>query len=160
MSTVDDDMLRDIHAHFKKEKDSAERHQRKIAELKETRKKTADTKGREEDEEKKTKHDTIKQIEKIGEPVPEEESSGGEQTESEKSTTDEIVVVKSVELSPQPVEEQTEKERQEESLSSPLEALRAGRGTQMKGLTVKGKIELARPKRAEKKNEKGAAAVP
>ena len=40
MSAVDDDMMRDILNHFKKEKDSADRHQRKIAEMKETEDKT------------------------------------------------------------------------------------------------------------------------
>ncbi len=161
MSSVDDEMLRDIHAHFKKEKDSAERHQRKIAELKETRKKTVDTKGKEEEEEKKTKHDAIKQIEKIGEPVPDVEKTpvSEEPAELEKRPIDEIVVVKSVELS-QSAEEQSEKEKQEEVSSSPLEAARAGRGTQMKGLTVKGKIELARPKRPEKKSDKPSSLTP
>ncbi len=39
MSSVDDDMMRDILVHFKKEKDSAEKHQRKMAEIKESKKK-------------------------------------------------------------------------------------------------------------------------
>lgn len=38
MSAVEDDMLHDIMAHFKKEKESAEKHQRKIQTLRETRK--------------------------------------------------------------------------------------------------------------------------
>jgi translation initiation factor IF-2 len=37
MSTVDGDMLREILAHFKKDKDVAEKHQRKIQEIRETR---------------------------------------------------------------------------------------------------------------------------
>lgn len=150
MSTVDDDMMRDINAHFKKEKDSAERHQRKIAELKETRKKTTDVRGKEEeDDEKKTKHDTsVKQIEKIGEPVVEEEVV--QEIEPITPPVEEFVVVKSVEF-----QQKVEEPPQEEGASvSPLEALRAGRGTQMKGLTVKGKMELAKPKRIEKKGEK------
>ncbi len=39
MSTVDDDMMKDILVHFKKEKDVAEKHQRKIEEIRESRKK-------------------------------------------------------------------------------------------------------------------------
>jgi translation initiation factor IF-2 len=39
MSSVDDDMMRDILVHFKKEKDTAEKHQRKMAEIKESKKK-------------------------------------------------------------------------------------------------------------------------
>src|SRR5512135_2261163 len=62
MSSVDDDMLRDLMAHFKKEKDSADRHQRKIAEMKETRRRTVETKTKEEEEEKKHKADSVKQI--------------------------------------------------------------------------------------------------
>lgn len=39
MSSVDEEMMRDILVHFKKEKDVAEKHQRKIAEIKESKKK-------------------------------------------------------------------------------------------------------------------------
>ncbi|MBI2429293.1 MAG: translation initiation factor IF-2 [Ignavibacteriales bacterium] len=156
MSSIDDDMLRDIHAHFKKEKDNAERHQRKIAEMKETRKKTADTKEKDEDDEKKTKHETIKQIERIGEPAVEQEQTQQleQSIEETKPLMDERGVVKSVEFQ-QPDREKAEKE--EDGSSSPLETLRAGRGTQMRGLTVKGKIELTKPKRLEKKSDKPAS---
>ncbi|MEW6061709.1 MAG: translation initiation factor IF-2 [Bacteroidota bacterium] len=161
MSTVDDEMMRDINAHFKKEKDSAERHQRKIAELKETRKRTTDTKVKEEgEEEKKTKRETtVKQIEKIGEPetAVEMPSPSEPVVEVQPPVVEEPVVVKSVEI-PTPQETSTEKE--EESITSPLEAVRAGRGTQMKGLTVKGKIELAKPKKAEKKADKNVVVAP
>ncbi len=40
MSTLDDGMMRDILMHFKKEKDSAEKHQRKIQEIRDLKKKT------------------------------------------------------------------------------------------------------------------------
>src|SRR5512140_1244535 len=39
MSTVDDDMMRDVLVHFKKEKDVAEKHQRKIQEIRDSKKK-------------------------------------------------------------------------------------------------------------------------
>ncbi len=38
MSSVDEPMMRDILIHFKKEKDVAEKHQRKIQEIRETKK--------------------------------------------------------------------------------------------------------------------------
>jgi translation initiation factor IF-2 len=38
MSSLDEDMMKDILVHFKKEKDVAEKHQRKIAEIRETKK--------------------------------------------------------------------------------------------------------------------------
>ncbi len=38
MSSVDEDMMKDILVHFKKDKDVAEKHQRKIAEIRETKK--------------------------------------------------------------------------------------------------------------------------
>jgi hypothetical protein len=38
MSTVDDDMMRDILIHFKRDKDVAEKHQRKIQEIRENKK--------------------------------------------------------------------------------------------------------------------------
>jgi translation initiation factor IF-2 len=38
MSTVDEDMMKDILVHFKRDKDVAEKHQRKIAEIRETKK--------------------------------------------------------------------------------------------------------------------------
>lgn len=50
MSTVDDDMMRDILIHFKKDKDVAEKHQRKIQEIRET-KKRAERKAVEEEAE-------------------------------------------------------------------------------------------------------------
>lgn len=158
MSAVDDEMMRDINAHFKKEKDSAERHQRKIAELKETRKRTTDTKVKEEEEEKKTKRETtIKQIEKIGEPEIVVETPPPTEPVEQPPVVEEPVIVKSVEI---PTPQETIATKEEESITSPLEAVRAGRGTQMRGLTVKGKIELAKPKKADKKTDKSAVVAP
>lgn len=157
MSSIEDDMMRDILSHFKKEKDSADRHQRKIAEMKETRKKTSEPKGKEEeDEDRKTKDEVVHQIQKIGEPVPEEPSetpTATEGTTPEPPVDQDVVVVKFQEEAQTPAENQKEEQKEK---TSPLEALRAGRGTQMKGLTVKGKIELAKPKRDDKRSDKGA----
>ncbi len=50
MSIVENDMMKDIMSHFKKDKDVADRHQRKIAEIKETKRKTAEKKKESEEE--------------------------------------------------------------------------------------------------------------
>jgi translation initiation factor IF-2 len=134
MSSVDDDMMRDINAHFKKEKDSAERHQRKIAEMKETRRRTTEVKPKEEEiEEKQIEIETLPGVE---EPV-----------EVEEKKIKDVGVVKSLQTQEQIIDEV---KPVEEKSNSPLEALRAGRGAQMKGLTVKGKMELSRPKPPKK----------
>ena len=52
MSIVENDMMKDIMSHFKKDKDVADRHQRKIAEIKETKRKTAEKKKESEEETK------------------------------------------------------------------------------------------------------------
>ncbi|KAB2926414.1 MAG: translation initiation factor IF-2 [Bacteroidetes bacterium] len=152
MSSVDDEMMRDILGHFKKERDSAERHQRKIAEMKETRKRTTDAKSAKEEEvERKTKTDGVKQIERLGEPEPEPAPTSeftAETAPEPAPEVKEVVVVKSLETAPPPAP------APENRNISPLEALRAGRGTQMRGLTVKGKIELAKPKKDEKGGSK------
>lgn len=150
MSSVDEEMMRDINAHFKKEKDIAERHQRKIAEMKETRRRTTEAKAKEEEELEEIsaaeqKKQALTEPETVEAPVPEEEKP-----------VEEVVVVKSVSLSepeapPVVVEE--------EKTHSPLETLRANRGQQMKGLTVKGKIELTKPKPVRKPEKKVQTAV-
>ncbi len=135
MSSVDDDMMKDINAHFKKEKDSAERHQRKIAEMKETRRRTTEVKPKDDEIEEKQIDPEFTSV--VEQPIEELE---------EKKNKD-VGVVKSLQT-----QEQTNDEvkPEEEKSNSPLEALRAGRGAQMKGLTVKGKMELARPKLPKK----------
>ena len=156
MSSVDDDMMRDLMAHFKKEKDSADRHQRKIAEMKETRRRTIETKVKEEEEEgKKHKADGVKQIERLGE--PEVEAEENKIVEEQPATEEKQNVVKSVEIQTEPVAHGTD---EDEVSFSPLEVARAGRGTQMKGLTVKGKMELAKPKKPVKKGEKQGIQTP
>ncbi len=81
MSTVDDDMMRDILIHFKKDKDVAEKHQRKIQEIREN-KKRAERKAAEESDDV-PRADTpardagvpeVIAAEPVSEPVLEEES--------------------------------------------------------------------------------------
>ncbi len=153
MSSVDDDMMRDINAHFKKEKDSAERHQRKIAEMKETRRKTTESKTKEEEEA------VAAEEKKAAVPAEVQEPETPAAPVEEKPQPEEFVVIKT--LQPQPTEAQEQKTEEERS-SSPLETLRANRGTQMRGLTVKGKMELVKPKPArpaEKTGKPGTVAA-
>ncbi|MFA5833072.1 MAG: translation initiation factor IF-2 [Bacteroidota bacterium] len=147
MSSVDDDMMRELNAHFKKEKDSAERHQRKIAELKETRRRTAETKTKEEEAEEKTtvEDEPVNEEQPLQIPAPEEKK------------TEEFVVVKTLQPQEPPVDEA---KAEEERSNSPLETLRANRGSQMKGLTVKGKMELVKPKPARNIERPGKPIIP
>ena len=149
MSTVDEIMMRDLMTHFKKEKDIADRHQRKLAELKETRKKSADSKKELEEEDSTVIEEESKEVKKEAEEI----ATPGEM-EATKSSDDVPIVAgdvsdKEAESAAEPSTDGTE-----ESVQSPLEALRANRSSQMKGLTVKGKIELAKPKRTAQKGEK------
>ncbi len=136
MSSVDDEMLRDINSHFKKEKDTAERHQRKIAEMKETRRRATESKLKEEEEEAEEKKPST--VEPALVPTADAPAA---------VPPAETVVIKSLQT---PEAEVAEPKTEEERSHSPLETLRANRGSQMKGLTVKGKIELAKPKPAKK----------
>ncbi|MFA6540275.1 MAG: translation initiation factor IF-2 [Bacteroidota bacterium] len=150
MSSVDEVMMRDLLAHFKKEKDSADRHQRKLAELKETRRRSVDS--------KKEQEEAAELVEESKEIEQQPEGSLSLPAESAEKTP---VVNESGLL--ESAAEQTVQETpappgtpatQEQLLSrSPLETLRANRGSQMKGLTVKGKMELAKPKKEVKKQD-------
>ncbi|MDD8016743.1 MAG: translation initiation factor IF-2 [Bacteroidota bacterium] len=146
MSSLDDTMIRDLMSHFKKEKDTADRHQRKLAEIKETRRRSTDVKKDEEED------SPVSEDAKETEVVVAEDTSA--QQTIVKADTKEIakedVGVKTVDMQPEIHEEQVTEETKSRS---PLEALRANRASQMKGLTVKGKMELVKPKKEVKKSD-------
>jgi len=77
MSSVDDDMMRDILIHFKKDKDVAEKHQRKIQEIRES-KKRAERKAVEE------------QAELAGKPIPPVAEAAGKAA-AEEEVAEEVV---------------------------------------------------------------------
>lgn len=84
MATVDADMMKEIMSHFKKDKDVAERHQRKIAQLKESKKKSAEPKKKEVEapevvKEKPSKKKTVEEA-----PLPAEPISIPAETEEKK----------------------------------------------------------------------------
>ncbi len=150
MSSVDEDMMRDILVHFKKEKDVAEKHNRKIAEIKESKKKV----------EKK-----VEEPIEVAQPVVQAPLLQ-QQVVVPPPPMPEVVevppVVESVETVPPPVQQEpvevppaAEPQREPEVVEevpapapvappqyySPLEKERR----QKIGLTVKGKIDLTPP---------------
>ncbi|MDL1893088.1 hypothetical protein FBQ87_09395, partial [Sphingobacteriales bacterium CHB3] len=162
MSSVDEDMMRDITIHFKKEKDVAEKHQRKIAEIRENKKKVE---KKIEAPEHATAPPPVVHTELVA-PAPlialEEPP-----VQQPAQVVEEIVVGPSAVETPEPVvepvseelpapekEEVAEEKAKEPEYVSPLEKERRTKV----GLTVKGKMELAPPKKAVR--QKVAAAKP
>lgn len=138
MSAVDDDMMRDILVHFKKEKDVAEKHHRKIQEIRETKKRT-EKKVEEHVEEAPS---PVQVQEAVSKQVPVEP---GQQVVELAVAGSILEPVEAADEEPAVVEEGELKEAVAES-DSPLEKERRAKV----GLTIKGRIELA-PKRAAAK---------
>jgi len=167
MSSVTPDMLSAVMSHFKKEKDVAERHQRKLRDFRTSRKKEGPekpekkSKGVSEAEEEKAPAE-IEVVEapsveerRIAEPMqrPEVETDIKPETEAPASVP--------AETAEQPEEEQAEpvpapatrKAKPKGKLESPLAAAVA-RGS--RGLTIKGRMDLAPAKAAGKESEDDA----
>ncbi|HVN47970.1 MAG TPA: translation initiation factor IF-2, partial [Bacteroidota bacterium] len=172
MSTVDEDMLSLIMGHFKKEKEVAERHQRKLQEFRSTRKEKsekADKKAAAKEEEKTAAEEEIIEVIKAQAPVvPEEPPAQPEAPEEpeEPEVLEEVVpehvdvVVPSVEPPPtvhkpeppKAVAAKTEEEKpKEQPPVKPREPhkkkiqqtpLEALIARPQRGLTIKGKIDL------------------
>ena len=184
MSVVETDMMKDIMSHFKKEKDVAEKHQKKIAEIKETKRKTAEKKKEAEDEAieavSKKKAETEAPATAPGAPVPSEETPVAPETAAvaaKPSDAEKIpaaakgdarstpavesthpVAPEKTAKTPAPVAEKEDagekKKRPEKSYRSPLDQLSARR----RGLTIMGKMELKEATAAEEKGSaKGAS---
>ncbi len=181
MSSVDDDMMKDVLVHFKKEKDVAEKHQRKIQEIRDSRKKAE--KKEEAVEQPVASHPAVTPaapappvVEAPPVAVPEEEEAveqaPGEGTISEPVATDQEAAPAGSAQEPAPSEVPPVSAVTGELVSvdvaapglpkkedlahlSPLEKERRARV----GLTIKGKIDL-RPKQAPPKPAKAAASAP
>ncbi len=136
MSPVDEEMLNDIMVHFKKDKDIAERHQKKIAQIKEEKRKEIEIQKEPEVEIVETK-EPEKTEEKI-EKQPEQKIIEGEKAEPQTDIEQ-----------PETTEETTSPFYREVKLQSK-------RGI---GLTVKGKIELKKEK-PEQKQTQGKTSQP
>jgi translation initiation factor IF-2 len=156
MSNVDEEMLHEILVHFKKEKDVAERHHRKLHELRETRKKP----------EKKVPEKPVEEIHAKQAPpppaveekrVPEVAEVVQRPAEAAQPIPVEIPSVETVTPveGPAPVEEKLRKEAvteakahvvaeppAEEKIETPVEAVRRAK----LGLKIKGKMALEPPR--------------
>jgi translation initiation factor IF-2 len=151
MSSLDEDMMKDILVHFKKEKDVAEKHQRKIAEIRET-KKRAERKVEESAEvplpspapppappeppAAAPSPEDVPVIEEAAVPLPVE---GVEPEVPAPAAPLEPVEASAPPAEPVPVREKVEARKPRgEDLLSPLEKERRTRV----GLTIKGKMDL------------------
>jgi translation initiation factor IF-2 len=153
MSVVENDMMKDIMAHFKKDKDVAERHQKKIAEIKETKRKTAEKKKEAEEEikepapkkkgEEEAPATVVQQPEEVAadqeevrkEPIPQEEEKLRTKEEGPAVKVDSDAVPAGKEAKQELADR---KKKGEKSYRSPLDQVSARR----RGLTIKGKMEL------------------
>ncbi len=169
MSVVENDMMKDIMSHFKKDKDVAERHQKKIAEIKETKRKTAEKKKEAEEEikepdpQKKGAEEAPVTVGQKDEEVPGDQEElrkepilqQGEKLQA-KEEGPAVKVKVEPEAAPASKEAKQEaadrKRKGERSYRSPLDQVSARR----RGLTIKGKIELKEAAEAPEK-EPGAA---
>jgi translation initiation factor IF-2 len=164
MSSLDEDMMKDILVHFKKEKDVAEKHQRKIAEIRET-KKRAERKVEEAAEAPappSSPPPSSHEPPPAGTPPPDEV-----RVTEEEAVTLQVDVVDAEVLAqtappppieaavppaePVPVKEKVESRKPKgEALLSPLEKERRTKV----GLTIKGRMELSRPPRPPARAQK------
>ncbi|HTY37873.1 MAG TPA: translation initiation factor IF-2 [Bacteroidota bacterium] len=157
MSSVDDDMLAAIMGHFKKEKDVAERHQRKLQEFRTSRKKEPTEKP--EKTEKKSAAEEIpapvqgeEEVQEVEVPVevaPVAEEKPVEVVEPEQ------VVEEAAPVPPEPVPPVAEAPPAPQVVEPPppeapkprkeLTPLEKAMARPRIGLTIKGKIEIVRP---------------
>ncbi len=162
MSSVDEDMMKDILVHFKKDKDVAEKHQRKIAEIRETKKRAE--KKVEEVVEPPVPHVAPAPVHKEEVVAAASEAPPAEPLTAETAVAEEPATpVEGAPAEPLPVAAAAEakpvtteapKSRKSEVLS-PLE-----KQTRAKvGLTIKGRMDLTRhaPRPAPGKGAKPAA---
>ena len=148
MSNVNDDMMSAITSHFKKEKDVAERHQRKLRDFRSSRKKDVPEKPEkkviaepEEKEKEVVGAASQPQVkEEVAAPSPVEEPLV--EKEVEKKAGAEVAEGEPAKASiskPETAAEKKGKSKGKRGAPSPLEALVAKAG---KGLTIKGKLDL------------------
>jgi translation initiation factor IF-2 len=174
MSIVTDEMMPVIMGHFKKDKEVADRHQRKLQEFRSTRKKESPEKAEKVEAKSPAKDEvhlpiideakpSIEKIEaKLVEEIPRSQAD-----KKEKGQTDEFVLQETAGVQAQPelivlekgkhekpektVEERVSKEKQlppkKRAMQSPLEAALA---RPQRGLTIKGKIDLTPAKSVQK----------
>jgi translation initiation factor IF-2 len=166
MSSVDEEMLQEILLHFKKEKDVAERHHRKLYELRETRKKPEKKAPEKPVEEVHVKEVPIAPVVTEEKRVPEVEVVAKHVEEPKEAPIEvpPVVAEKPVEA-PQPAEEEAVEApvvearararkgvAPEEKKETPVEAARRAK----LGLKIKGRMDLGAPA-VKAKAKEGAA---
>lgn len=164
MSSVDDGMMRDILVHFKKDKDVAEKHQRKIQEIRETRKK-AEKKAVEAVEPAPAAVQAVPEAVAPRKEAADETVEAPETAEREQVPEADAEVLADQEEIPPTAEGEVVRESPEAVAGSPVQAreskvlspLEKERKAKV-GLTIKGKIDLA-PKKG-KQARPGAKAQP
>jgi translation initiation factor IF-2 len=170
MSSVDEEMLQEILVHFKKEKDVAERHHRKLFELRETRKKPEKKAPEKPPEEVHVKEvPTVPAV--TEEKRPPEVEVVAKQAEEPKQAPVEVplpVPEEPIEAPPAPEEKVLEapvveakgRARKgapaEEKRESPIEATRRAK----LGLKIKGRMDLGAPTVRAKEGVAGRSIVP
>jgi translation initiation factor IF-2 len=174
MSIVTDEMMPVIMGHFKKDKEVADRHQRKLQEFRSTRKKESLEKAEKVEAKSSVKDEVPLPVIDEAKPLMEEieaksieEIPRSQADKKGKRQTDEFVLKETAGVQAQPeliipekekhekseklVEEQVSKEKQlppkKRAIQSPLEAALA---RPQRGLTIKGKIDLTPAKSVQK----------
>jgi len=141
MSVVDAGMLSDVLTHFKKEKESAEKHQRKIQVLRETRK-TAPPEKKDVEKKEVEKKTDKKKVEKPEVPKkPAEEPAVVQKTKTaETLQPGEGPVVETPEG--EPAEKAARPDRLQTAAEAPKEIKSRVGAKRLAGLKIKGKIDL------------------
>ena len=150
MSSVDEDAMREILMHFKKDKDVAERHQRKIAEIRESKKKKEENEAAEavavEDVPAPAEAaPVLPEAAETQQPEPAPPTSAEEPETSEESPSLELVATAKPDAAkiilPSDEEAVATEDENEPGYLTPLEKERKTKV----GLTIKGKIVLTKP---------------
>ena len=149
MSSVDAEMMRDILVHFKREKDSAEKHQRKMAEIKESKKKAEKKPEEVAPAPVIVQQPAVASTEETVTPPVEEvapaEEKGVPEQEQPVTAGEEAQPAEALDTEPEaPAEQVPEAEEAVEEKSDveePLSPLELKQRAKV-GLTIKGKIDL------------------
>lgn len=145
MSIVSDDMMKAIMSHFKKEKDVAERHQRKVQEFRTARKKEPAEKVEKKEPKEEIPSKKVEVVAAVEEVVPAPVSvESAPAVEAPAEVVEPPITQAEPETVPEveEVQKQPEKEiaARERAPQTPLEAAAA---RAPRGLTIKGKIDLS-----------------
>ncbi|HXG38048.1 MAG TPA: translation initiation factor IF-2 [Bacteroidota bacterium] len=145
MSIVSDDMMKAIMSHFKKEKDVAERHQRKVQEFRTARKKEPAEKVEKKEPKEEIPSKKVEVVAAVEEVVP--ASVPVESAPAVEAPT-EVVEPPITQAEPETVSEVEEVQKQPEKKiaareRAPQTPLEAAAARAPRGLTIKGKIDLS-----------------